>query len=80
MAGGAELQQRLRLAQRLRDQKQTVAEVVTEEFFRLHPDWLVLYGERGRRRGNRGRRYHIDFLRGQMKAAQSLPSRITPAG
>ncbi len=68
MAGGADLQQRLTLAQRLRDQKQTVAEVVTEEFFRLHPDWLVLYGERGRIRGIEDAAHHIDFLTGAIES------------
>ncbi len=68
MAGGADLQQRLTLAQRLRDQKQTVAEVVTEEFFQLHPDWQARYGERGRKRGIEDAAYHIDFLMGSIES------------
>lgn len=68
MAGSFDLQQRLLLAQRLRDQRLTAAEAVTQELFDLHPDWLARYGEHGRRRGIEDAAFHVDFLTGAIQS------------
>lgn len=39
-----------------------VAEEVTDDFLRVHPDWLQRYGPRARIRGLEDARYHITFL------------------
>jgi methylmalonyl-CoA mutase cobalamin-binding domain/chain len=53
--------------------KQSVAEVVTEEFFRRHPDWLLRYGERGRQKGIEDAIYHIDFLSSAIEIGSGAP-------
>lgn len=68
MAEVIDLRQRLLLAQRLLDQKQATAVTVTAEFFALHPDWWVRYGERGRQRGIEDAAFHIDFLAGAIES------------
>ncbi len=67
------LEERVPLADKLRTLKQSVAEAVTEEFFRRHPDWLVRYGERGRQRGIEDALYHLDFLAGAIEAGSDAP-------
>ena len=37
---------------------------MTEEFFRLHPDWDARYGERGRQRCVEDECFHLEFLAG----------------
>ena len=64
---------RIPLADKLRTLKQSVAEAVTEEFFRRHPDWLVRYGERGRQRGIEDAQYHLDFLAGAIEVGSDAP-------
>jgi hypothetical protein len=49
-------------AERIRALKESVAEAVTDEFFRRHPDLLARYGEVGRKRGIEDACYHLDFL------------------
>ncbi|KIG19473.1 hypothetical protein DB30_02754 [Enhygromyxa salina] len=69
----ASLHARAALAARLLTHKRSVSEEVTDEFFRLHPDWLVRYGERGRMRGVDDAGFHIDFLAGAIEAGAAGP-------
>lgn len=62
--------ERLALAARIADLQRPVAEAVTEEFFRRHPDWLARYGEKGRQRGIEDAQYHMDFLAGALTAGE----------
>lgn len=50
--------------------KPAVAEAVTDEFFRRHPDWLARYGEPGRKRGVEDAGFHMDFLAGALESGQ----------
>lgn len=59
---------RVQLAETLRRHKISVAEIVTEEFFTRHPDWLARYGEMGRQRGREDAAYHVDFLAGAIES------------
>lgn len=60
--------QRVALASKLAHLRQPVAEAVTEEFFRRHPDWADRYGPRGRERGIEDAQFHLDFLGGALIA------------
>lgn len=71
MAEGFDLQQRLSLSQKLRDKKTKAAQAVTEEFFRLNPDWLTPDGERRRPLGIEDTASHIDFLQGAIVSGSS---------
>lgn len=62
------LAQRTQLAMRLRNLRASAAMFVTEEFFRVHPDWLERYGEQGRMRGLEDAAYHMDFLAGAIES------------
>lgn len=64
---GQPLQERIAIAGKLREAKRPVAEFVTDEFFRRHPDWLARYGERGRALGVEDAGYHIEFLAGAIE-------------
>jgi methanogenic corrinoid protein MtbC1 len=50
------------LAQALRRFEHTIAERVTDEFLRRHPDWLERYGDRARTAGVEDARFHVQFL------------------
>jgi methanogenic corrinoid protein MtbC1 len=50
------------LADGVRVHAGAVAEEVTDEFLRIHPDWLRRYGARARVMGIEDARYHITFL------------------
>ena len=67
------LPERIALSEKLRGLKQTVAEAVTDEFFQHHPDWLMRYGERGRKHGVEDACFHIDFLAGAVESGTSTP-------
>ncbi len=67
--------QRQALADTLRGLRGRVAEAVTDEFFRRHPDWLERYGERGRRHGVEDAGFHMDFLAGAVEAGSAEPFR-----
>jgi len=56
------LRTRSALAERLRSLRQVIAQEVTDEFFRRHPDWLEKYGVTGRTRGIEDASFHIGFL------------------
>jgi len=58
------------LTARFADLQRPVAEAVTEEFFRRHPDWVDRYGERGRARAVEDAQYHMDFLGGALVAGE----------
>jgi MerR family transcriptional regulator, light-induced transcriptional regulator len=58
----ANAQEHLFLARRLREKKDKVAAAVTEEFLRIHPDWVTRYGERALARGTEDAAYHVEFL------------------
>lgn len=62
--------ERLALAARFADLQRPVAEAVTEEFLRRHPDWVDRYGERGRARGIEDAQFHMDFLSGALVAGE----------
>ena len=56
------LKDRTQLAEKIISLRYKIAEDVTEEFFRRHPDWMQKYGERGRARGIEDAIYHMNFL------------------
>ncbi len=58
---------RIATAQQIAAAKASVAAAVTDEFFVRHPDWLVRYGENGRKRGIEDAGFHIDFLAGAIE-------------
>ena len=60
--GQPELGTRTEIARRLRVVRPSIATEVTDDFFERHPDWLMRYGEAGRKRGIQDAGFHIDFL------------------
>lgn len=62
--------ERLALAARCAGLQRSVAEAVTEEFFRRHPEWEDRYGEQGRARGIEDAQHHMDFLAGALIAGE----------
>jgi methanogenic corrinoid protein MtbC1 len=60
--------ERIRIGEKLAAMKQTVAQAMSDEFFRARPDWLVRYGERGHRLCTEDYRFHIEFLAGAIEA------------
>jgi methanogenic corrinoid protein MtbC1 len=65
--------ERVVLAEKIRRLKPVVAESVTTEFFKRHPDWLARYGERGRTLGIEDASFHLDFLAGALEAGNVSP-------
>ena len=63
----ATLEERIATARAILAAKSRVAVAVTDEFFRLHPDWLARYGAAGRERGLEDASYHINFLAGAIE-------------
>jgi len=61
-------QERFQLAKKLATIKQRVAEAITSEFFLLHPDWDIRYGERGRQFCTADACFHMEFLAGAIEA------------
>jgi len=57
-----------RLAQRLLSAKQKVSQAVSDQFFLIHPEWEVRYGERGRQFCTADACFHIEFLAGAIQA------------
>jgi MerR family transcriptional regulator, light-induced transcriptional regulator len=64
---------RAEIARRLLDGRERLAVLVTDEFLRLHPDWVDRYGERARKHGVQDAIFHIDFLAGAVEAGASEP-------
>jgi hypothetical protein len=62
--------ERLALAASFADLRQPVAEAVTDEFFRRHPDWVDRYGKPGRARAIEDAQYHLDFLSSALIAGE----------
>jgi methanogenic corrinoid protein MtbC1 len=56
------------LAQRILSAKQRVSQAVSDQFFRIHPEWEVRYGERGRQFCTADTCFHIEFLAGSIQA------------
>lgn len=55
--------ERCRIADAVRAAERDVAQLVTDEFIRRHPDWIDRFGERSvRRHGEQDAGYHIAFL------------------
>lgn len=54
--------ERLRLSEKLRAHKESLAQKVTDEIFGCHPEWLARVGERGRKCCREDSAFHIDFL------------------
>jgi MerR family transcriptional regulator, light-induced transcriptional regulator len=71
MIAALRLDVRVSLAERLRSFRQAVAEEVTEEFLRRHPDWVERYGQRARQLGIEDAGYHLDFLAGAVEAGSA---------
>lgn len=59
--------QRLQVSQKLASVKQRVAEAITNEFFFIHPEWALRYGERGRRFCTADVCFHVEFLAGAVE-------------
>ncbi len=57
-----------KLAQRLLSVKQNVSQAVSDQFFQIHPEWEVRYGERGRQFCAADASFHIEFLAGAIQA------------
>jgi methanogenic corrinoid protein MtbC1 len=55
-------QERLRLGDKLRTHKKSLAQRVTDEFIRCHPEWIVRFGEDGRTSCSEDAGFHIDYL------------------
>lgn len=58
-----------KLAQRLLSVKQNVSQAVSDQFFLVHPEWEVRYGERGRQFCTADACFHIEFLAGAIQAS-----------
>jgi len=69
----ATLNTRVELADKIRGNKQAIAQQVTDEFFARHPDWLERYGARGRRHGIDDACYHQDFLASAIESGSTAP-------
>lgn len=67
------LDDRIQLAEKLGGLRQHVAEVVTEEFFVRHPDWLERYGERGRKLGIEDAIFHQNYLASAIESGSVGP-------
>jgi MerR family transcriptional regulator, light-induced transcriptional regulator len=67
------MNERVVLAENIRRLKPVVAESVTTEFFKRHPDWVTRYGERGRKLGIEDASFHLDFLAGALEAGSIIP-------
>lgn len=59
--------ERRRIARDIRVHTPGIAETVTAEFFKRHPDWLERYGSAGVTRGIEDARFHLDFLAGAIE-------------
>jgi len=64
---------RIAIARRLIEAREEIAQGITEEFLKRHPDWLVRYGEAARTHGVRDARFHLDFLAGAVEAGAAQP-------
>lgn len=53
---------RIALARRIRSHKEQVANEVTAEFFKRHPDWRERYGDMCWQRGLEDAAFHAEFL------------------
>ncbi len=62
------IHRRRELAARIREHRDPVAELVTDEFLRRHPDWTDRYGDLARVRCVEDARFHMDFLAGAVEA------------
>ncbi len=67
------LNDRIRLAEKIDKIKQQVAEAVTDEFFVRHPDWLTRYGERGRKLGIQDAIFHQTYLNSAIESGSVAP-------
>lgn len=56
------------LADRLAMLKPRIAEAVTDDFLRRHPDWVARFGDRGHLRGVEDAGHHLDFLAGALES------------
>lgn len=63
--------ERVQLAELLRGFSRQIAENVTADFLRLHPDWVTRYGAKASRRGVEDAIYHQDFLCAALEAGES---------
>jgi MerR family transcriptional regulator, light-induced transcriptional regulator len=54
------------ISRQLRAEAGPIAEAVTDDFLRRHPDWTERYGELARRRGLEDAHFHIEFLIGAL--------------
>jgi MerR family transcriptional regulator, light-induced transcriptional regulator len=68
MTGALSLADRRTLADAVRRERDGVADQVTEEFLRRHPQWVTRYGDLAWTRGVEDARYHIDFLAGAIES------------
>lgn len=68
MSDDPTIHRRRELAKRIRKHRNPVADAVTDEFLRRHPDWTDRYGDRARERGVEDARYHMDFLAGAVES------------
>ncbi len=67
------LNDRIALSEKIDGLKPQVAEVVTEEFFLRHPDWLARYGERGRKHGIEDAVFHQSYLASAIESGSVAP-------
>lgn len=55
-------------ARRIRELRIEIADRITDDFLRRHPEWLERYGDRARARGIEDARFHVDFLAGAVES------------
>jgi MerR family transcriptional regulator, light-induced transcriptional regulator len=68
MTDASGIAHRRALADAVRRQRDQVADHVTEEFLRRHPQWVTRYGDLAWTRGVEDARFHLDFLAGAIES------------
>ncbi len=68
MTGSPDYGRRRDVARRIRAHRAELADQITDDFLRRHPDWLDRYGDRARARGVEDARFHLDFLAGAVES------------
>lgn len=70
MTSALDYPRRVEIAAAIRAYRTAVAEEVTNQFLRRHPDWLERYGDRARRFGIEDAGYHQDFLAAAIESGE----------
>ena len=68
MTDAIPLHDRLALADLVRRHRDDVADHITEDFLRRHPQWVARYGDLAWARGVEDARFHLEFLAGAIES------------